>query len=129
MKGLRERRIASGMTQKELAVAANTTQTVISILETDDLYPGEKLMEALNMALKTEEQEQKKKTTQTQRVYDYMVAHGSITQQEAIRDFSCYRLAAHIFDLRKDGHVIETQKVPFKNEYTRGYYAVYKLVE
>ena len=129
MNGLRERRIAMGMTQAELARAVNTTQTVISILETADLYPGEELLHNLNSVLRIKEKKGVKPMTQTQRVLDYMTEHGSITQQEAIRDFACYRLSAKIFELRRDGHNITTERVPFSNEYTSGHYAVYRLAE
>ena len=141
MKGLKERRVACGMTQDELAKAVGVSQVVISILEREDIEAGAGLGAAIDNTLdKPSWKEQSgaflarkiepsgKKTTQTQRVLDYLRKHGSITQQDAINAFSCYRLAAKIFDLRQDGYVIKTEKVPFANDYTNGYYAVYTLV-
>lgn len=119
------------MSQKELADKCGVSQTVISLLETCEIEPQGRLLSAIAKALGAEfDDEQKgKKMSQTQRVLDYMRKHGSISQQEAINAFSCYRLAAKIFDLRQDGYIIKTEKKPFKNDYTTGYYAVYKLVE
>lgn len=131
MTGLKEARKGAGLSQKELADACGVTQTVISLLETCDIEPKEGLLSAINKALGLryyDTRKDGKKMTQTRRVLDYMERHGSITQQEAIEAFSCYRLAAKIFKLRKEGYVIETVRVPFRNEYTDGYYAVYKLV-
>lgn len=131
MTGLKEARKGAGLSQKELADACGVTQTVISLLETCDIEPKEGLLSAINKALGLryyDTRKDGKKVTQTRRVLDYMERHGSITQQEAIEAFSCYRLAAKIFELRKEGYVIETVRVPFRNEYTDGYYAVYKLV-
>ena len=141
MKGLKERRQACGMTQEELAKKIGVSQAVVSILEREDIEAGEKLSAAIDKAFGggekikliptytfTRKEEVGKKRSQTQRVLDYLTKHGSITQQEAISAFSCYRLAAKIFELRKAGLVIKTEKVPFANEFTNGYYAVYTLV-
>jgi hypothetical protein len=42
------------------------------------------------------------------RVLDYLEAHGSITPLEALNELGCYRLGARIWDLRNDGHTIDT---------------------
>ena len=119
------------MSQKELADKCGVSQTVISLLETCEIEPNGGLLSAITKALGAQFEDERKgnKMSQTQRVLDYMRKHGSISQQEAINAFSCYRLAAKIFDLRQDGYIIKTEKKPFKNDYTTGYYAVYKLVE
>lgn len=129
MTGLKDARKKAGMSQKELADKCGVSQTVISLLETCEIEPREGLLSAINKALGTEYSDERKgaKMTQTQRVLDYMERHGSISQQEAISAFSCYRLAAKIFELRRAGVEIITERVPFRNEYTDGYYAVYKL--
>lgn len=142
MNGLKEKRTALGLTQAELAKAVGVSQSVISILEREDIEAGKKLSDALDKALGkpntlrliptytfTVKNGTGKKMTQTDRVLEFMRQHGSISQQEAINAFSCYRLAAKIFDLRKDGYTIKTEKVPFSNGYTSGFYAVYKLIE
>jgi hypothetical protein len=36
---------------------------------------------------------------------------GSLTPLEALNEYGCFRLAAHIESLRKDGHRIFTQMV------------------
>lgn len=136
MNGLKEKRIAKGMTQTELANAVGVSQTVISMLEREDVEAGEELGAAIEHALDTKmvwrwstpKENVGTKVSQTQRVLDYMRQHGSISQQEAIKAFSCYRLAAKIFELRRDKHIIKTERVPFRNEYTSGFYAVYRLV-
>lgn len=68
------------------------------------------------------------KMKQSQRVYEFMKAHGSISQRDAVQ-FGCYRLSARIHDLRADGHVIKSENKSFKGEFGRGHYAVYSLVE
>lgn len=45
--------------------------------------------------------------SQVDRVQDYMEAHGSITQREAIEALGCYRLGARIADLKDRGVGIE----------------------
>lgn len=61
-------------------------------------------------------------------ILKYMRENGSITQNDAFREFGCTRLAARIADLRKDGHVVvcEMETGPNRSGYiTR--YARYKL--
>ena len=43
------------------------------------------------------------KRTQAERVLDYIMEFGSITQIDALRDIGCMRLASRIADLRKQG--------------------------
>lgn len=57
------------------------------------------------------------KPTQNQRVLQYMVEFGSITQLEALRDLSVMRLASRISDLRKQGWNIESRVEKVKNRY------------
>lgn len=61
-----------------------------------------------------------------QKVFEYMVRHGSITQKEAIDNFASYRLSAIIFKLRKK-HTIITENEP--NKGGRGTHARYHLIE
>ena len=44
--------------------------------------------------------------TQTEAVLDYLNQYGSITPLDALREIGCFRLAARIHDLEKQGHVI-----------------------
>ena len=57
------------------------------------------------------------KTTQTQRVLDYMHENGSITQLEALNELGVMRLASRISDLRRRGCLIESEMVEVKNRY------------
>ena len=57
------------------------------------------------------------KSTQTQKVLQYMKDFGSITQFEAFRDLGIMRLAARIADLRRLGYVIESVIETGKNRY------------
>lgn len=55
--------------------------------------------------------------TQAERVLDYMNAHGSITQFEALKELSVMRLASRISELRKNGFEIVSQMVKVENRY------------
>lgn len=57
------------------------------------------------------------KTTQAERILDYMDEFGGITQLEALRDLGCMRLASRISDLRKQGHIIKSERVSVKNRF------------
>ena len=47
------------------------------------------------------------KKTQKQRILNDFQLGYKITPMDALRDHGCFRLAAVIHDLRKDGHVIK----------------------
>lgn len=47
--------------------------------------------------------------TKTNQVRDYLEEHGSITSWDAIKLFKAIRLSSIIFDLRKKGHLIESE--------------------
>ena len=51
------------------------------------------------------------KKNQKDLILAYLEAHGSITPLEAQREFGCLRLGARIWDLRKDGYAIISEKV------------------
>lgn len=55
--------------------------------------------------------------TQCQRILDYMIDHGSITQLQAQKKLGVMRLGARIFELRKNGHQISSEMVKVKNRY------------
>lgn len=48
--------------------------------------------------------------SQKQRVLDYMTEFGSITSLEAFRDLGVTRLSAVVFDLKAEGHDIDTKQ-------------------
>lgn len=49
--------------------------------------------------------------TQKNAILTHLKRFGSIEPLTALRDYGCYRLAALIHILRKDGYVINTEKV------------------
>lgn len=68
--------------------------------------------------------------TQTEMVLRYMQDFGSITPVDAMREFGCMRLGARIYDLKRDGHVIITERKKHKNRYGRKIsYARYRVVQ
>ena len=44
--------------------------------------------------------------------------YAPITPKEAMTEYGIYRLSARIFDLRHQGHVIQTERTGFKNPHT-----------
>ena len=54
---------------------------------------------------------------QVQRVIDYMAEFGGITSLEAFQDLGITRLAAVIFDIKKMGIPIKTERVGATNRY------------
>lgn len=57
------------------------------------------------------------KATQCDRVLQYMIHFGSITQLDALSDLGCMRLAARISDLRRRGFAIGRRMKTRKNRY------------
>ena len=57
------------------------------------------------------------KTTQCEKIVEYMQKHGSITQIQAFVDIGCFRLASRISDLKKQGYAIRSEMVKVKNRY------------
>ena len=55
--------------------------------------------------------------TQCERILRHLEDYGSITQMEAIAEYSVMRLASRICDLRKLGFEIRTETVKGKNRY------------
>lgn len=64
-------------------------------------------------------------------VLAYIIKHGSITQLEAYREFPApiTRLSAVIFDLKKDGHIIDSEWCKTKNCYGKIEFKKYKLIK
>lgn len=68
--------------------------------------------------------------SKTQAVLNYLKVYGSISQMEAVENFSLYRLGSVIFSLRKRGYNITTEDIPFTSQYgIKGSYARYHLLE
>ena len=62
------------------------------------------------------------KSTQAQRVLDYIDQFGSITQLEALNDLGVMRLASRISDLRKQGYPITSDVEAVKNRFGENCY-------
>lgn len=68
--------------------------------------------------------------TQKERVLNAIVSHGSISPWYAINHLGNTRLAATIFELKKDGHNITTETVSGTNKFGDTIsYAKYILVK
>lgn len=66
--------------------------------------------------------------TQEEKILEFIRTHGEISQRDAV-GFGCYRLSARIYDLKEAGFDIVKEMRSFKNEHSRGQYAVYKFKE
>lgn len=62
------------------------------------------------------------KTTQTEKVLDYIEQFGSITQMDALRDLGVMRLASRISDLKKQGYPIKSDTETVKNRFGENCY-------
>lgn len=70
------------------------------------------------------------KLTQCERIMRHLHDYGSITGAEAVSEYSIYRLASRICDLRQRGVPIKTAFRSGKNRYgERVTYAVYSIAE
>ncbi len=70
------------------------------------------------------------KSTQCDKVLQYMKTFGSITQMEAFFDIGCMRLASRITDLRQRGYAIGRRTKTAKNRYGDSVsFAEYYLIE
>lgn len=66
--------------------------------------------------------------TQADMILMYMRDVGSITPLDALREFGCMRLGARIYDLKRQGHAIRTEKECAKNRYGKSVrYARYSM--
>ena len=57
------------------------------------------------------------KTTQNQRVLDYIAEKGSITQLEALQELGIMRLASRISDLKREEYAIKGVTETVKNRF------------
>ena len=62
--------------------------------------------------------------TQSHLILKHLKKRKSITPLEALSRFGCFRLGARIYDLKRDGHVIETRMVERRGKR----FAEYRLV-
>ena len=59
--------------------------------------------------------------TQCDEILGYMKHHTMITPVDALTRFGCFRLAARIYDLRNQGHTIDTLQVHNGDKTYAGY--------
>lgn len=70
------------------------------------------------------------KKTQMEKVLDHLKFEGPINPKQALELYGCFRLAAIIHVLRKEGHNITTDETPFVGrDGNPGHYATYTLQE
>lgn len=70
------------------------------------------------------------RTTQEERVLDYMQRFGSITTLDAFNDIGITRLSAKIFNLKKQGYTIIDETIKVKNRFgEEGHVKKYMLAE
>lgn len=62
------------------------------------------------------------KTTQAERIIDYITEFGSITQFDAFKDLGIMRLASRISDLKKQGYPIKSETETVKNRFGENTY-------
>ena len=68
------------------------------------------------------------KTTQCQKILEYMKTYGSITPLDALREFGCMRLAARISDLKRQGvNIIQDMETSLNRAGEKVHYARYKI--
>lgn len=68
------------------------------------------------------------KTTQKQRVLDYIERYGSITAFEAVKDLGILQLAARLTELKDEGYVFRKKQESALNRFgERIYYIRYSL--
>lgn len=64
----------------------------------------------------------KEKDTQRQQILDYLKQGYALTPLEALNKFGCFRLAAVVFVLKKEGHNITTETVTKNDKKFASYY-------
>lgn len=62
------------------------------------------------------------KTTQCERVLDYIKFFGSITSLQAMQDLGCMRLASRINDLKRMGYPIRKRVKKVQNRFGEAVY-------
>lgn len=67
--------------------------------------------------------------TQKERLEQYLLANKTINPLEAWTKLGIYRLSAVVFDLRKEGHLIVSNRKRVKNQFNEHcYVAEYELL-
>ena len=70
-----------------------------------------------------------KRVSKTEKVLEHLQAHGSITSLEAIESYGATRLSSIIHSLRKRGHNIITEDLPFVDRFgSKSHYGKYVLI-
>ncbi len=68
------------------------------------------------------------RTTQREKILRYLLAYGTITPLDALREFSCMRLGARIWELKDEGWPITATLAAGKNKFgDTTHWAVYTL--
>lgn len=64
--------------------------------------------------------------TQAEQILAHLETGASITPLEALNEYGCFRLGARIFDLKKDGHAIVSDRKTLPNGKTIAEYTLKK---
>ena len=68
--------------------------------------------------------------TQVDRILRHLRDYGSITPVDALKEYGCMRLGARIYDLKRQGHDIRTERETALNRYgERTSFARYRMGE
>ncbi|MCR4330036.1 MAG: helix-turn-helix domain-containing protein [Candidatus Roizmanbacteria bacterium] len=70
-------------------------------------------------------QHEVKQESQTQRILNHLITGQTLTPLEALKNFGCFRLGARIWDLKADGHKIDSKNVVVNGKHV----AEYRLIE
>ena len=65
-------------------------------------------------------------SSQNAMILNFLESGGSLTPIEALEKFQCFRLAARMNDLRKKGHVIQTEILKDDNGKSYASYSIPK---
>lgn len=66
--------------------------------------------------------------THSEMILQHLKTHGSITPLEAMDSYGCMRLGARIYDLKRDGYDIRTERVEAENRRgERTHFARYRM--
>tara|TARA_R110002012_G_scaffold276213_2_gene463108 strand:- start:1322 stop:1561 length:240 start_codon:yes stop_codon:yes gene_type:complete len=61
-------------------------------------------------------------TTQKNRILGYLQNGGKLTALNALQNFGCFRLASRIFDLKREGWAIKSEKIKLDGKSCSCYY-------
>lgn len=70
-----------------------------------------------------------KRKTNNERIIEYMKAHGSITNRDAVYDLGIFRLSARIFEIKNMMPIMTRMESRTRPDGTTVHWAVYSIKE